>query len=191
MFGLSDDAFIRGKAPMTKRDIRALSLIRLGLDIDSKVLDIGAGTGSVSIEAARHASRGMVTAVERDEESVRLIHENKRHFNLDNLRIIEGLAPDALPDEQFDAVFIGGSGGNMTPILEWAIGHLVHGGRLVINTITIENSAQAVAYLRKANVDNLEVIQVAVSKGRFVGQVTMMEAQNPITIISCVNNQGV
>lgn len=191
MFGLPDDAFVRGKAPMTKRDVRALSLMRLGVEKESRVLDIGAGTGSVSIEAAIHASAGLVTAVERNKESVDLIRENIRHFNLDNVRIIEGLAPEALPDEMFDAVFIGGSGGNMTPILEWCAGHLVVGGRLVINTITIENTAQAVSYLKKSDVKDLEVIQVAVSKGRFVGQVTMMEAQNPITIISCTIRQGV
>lgn len=190
MFGLPDEAFIRGNAPMTKKDVRALSLLRLNLKTDSIVMDIGAGTGSISIEAANYARQGQVYAVERHAESIALIKQNKAHFGLDHLHIIEGYAPEVLPmDMSFDAIFVGGSGGQIEPILSWSLEHLKKGGRLVVNTITIENTGQATAYLKNAAVGDLEVIQVAISKGRFVGQVTMMEAQNPIMIISCTKKE--
>ena len=190
MFGLPDEAFIRGNAPMTKREVRALSLLRLNLTEDSTVIDIGAGTGSISIEAANYAKKGQVYAVERHSESVELIKKNKAHFGLEHLQVIEGYAPEVLPTHlMFDAIFVGGSGGQIEPILDWSLEHLKKGGRLVVNTITIENTGQAMAHLKNAAVADLEVIQVAISKGRFVGQVTMMEAQNPIMIISCTQKE--
>ena len=94
--GIPDAAFIRAKVPMTKEEVRSISLSKLQLQADSVVYDVGAGTGSISIEAACMADRGIVYAIEQKEEAVALIRENSRKFGVSNLQVIHGKAPDAL-----------------------------------------------------------------------------------------------
>lgn len=185
--GLSDEAFIRGKVPMTKQEIRILTLVKAQIEADAIIYDIGAGTGSLSIEAARLAPAGHVYAIERKKEAVALIEANGEHFGLRNLSVIEAEAPEgieALPAA--DVILIGGSGGHLEAILDCAAAKLRRGGRLVLNCITVQTLAEALSYLHAhADLYRYEAIQVQVSRLRRVGPYDMAEAQNPIYIITC------
>ena len=129
--GLPDAAFVRGKVPMTKQEIRILTLVKAQIGPRDIVYDIGAGTGSLSIEAARLAPEGHVYAVERKEEAIRLIEANGERFGLENLSVIEAEAPAGLENLPLaDAVLIGGSGGHLASILDCVAEKLREGGRL-------------------------------------------------------------
>ncbi|QUI21793.1 precorrin-6Y C5,15-methyltransferase (decarboxylating) subunit CbiT [Vallitalea pronyensis] len=180
--GIDDEQFIRGKVPMTKSEVRAVTMSKLRLMKDSRVLDIGAGTGSVTIECARIAKD--VTAVERHVEGVELIKANAEAFGVDTVKVIQGLAPDDLPDTTYDRVFIGGSGGQLPDIFHYLDTHLVSGGILVANTITIENTGKILSLLKEGTYDQIDVIQMGVSRSKAVGNSHMMLAENPITILS-------
>lgn len=182
--GIPDAAFYRGKAPMTKSEVRAITLSKMQLSKTAKVLDVGAGSGSITVEAALVASEGQVWGIERKEDAYEVFLENKKRFNCDNINTILGLAPADLPDEIFDAIVVGGSGGKMNEIIRYAMEHLVKGGRFVVNAITVETAYLALKGLKTDEFENLEVIQVQVSKGRNIGSLTMMEALNPIYVIS-------
>ncbi len=182
--GLPDSAFYRGKAPMTKSEVRAVTLSKLRLAKNSKVLDVGAGSGSITLECALSAPQGHVWGIERNEGALEVFRENIKRFDAHNITAIEGFAPDDLPDAQFDAIIIGGSGGKMDEIVDYAYKHLEFGGRLVINIVTIENLSKATEAIKSRKFGEFEVIQMQVSRGRPVGSVTLMEAMNPIFIIS-------
>ena len=185
--GLPDAAFVRGKVPMTKQEIRILTLVKAQIGPRDIVYDIGAGTGSLSIEAARLAPEGHVYAVERKEEAIRLIEANGERFGLENLSVIEAEAPAGLENLPLaDAVLIGGSGGHLASILDCVAGKMREGGRLVLNCITVQTLAAALDYLHAHEaVYRYEAIQVQVSRLRRVGPYDMAEAQNPIYIITC------
>ena len=185
--GLPDAAFVRGKVPMTKQEIRILTLVKAQIGPRDIVYDIGAGTGSLSIEAARLAPEGHVYAVERKEEAIRLIEANGERFGLENLSVIEAEAPAGLENLPLaDAVLIGGSGGHLASILDCVAGKMREGGRLVLNCITVQTLAAALDY-RHAHeaVYRYEAIQVQVSRLRRVGPYDMADAQNPVYIITC------
>lgn len=182
--GLPDASFYRGKAPMTKSEVRAVTLSKLRLERDAKVLDIGAGSGSITVEAALCASEGHVWGIERHNEAYEVFLENIKRFEIHNITPILGLAPEALPEELYNAIIIGGSGGQMQDIIKYAYDHLVLGGRLVVNIVTIENLGRATEAIKAMNYREFEVIQMQVSRGRPVGTVTLMEAMNPIYILS-------
>ena len=170
--GLSDEAFIRGKVPMTKQEIRILTIVKAQIEADDIIYDIGAGTGSLSIEAARLAPAGHVYAIEHKKEAVALIEAEAP----------EGI--EALPAA--DVILIGGSGGHLEAILDCAARKLRRGGRLVLNCITVQTLAAALSYLHAhADLYRYEAIQVQVSRLRRVGPYDMAEAQNPIYIITC------
>lgn len=184
--GMEDDAFIRGTVPMTKRDIRILTLAKARIRPDSVVYDIGAGTGSLSIEAAFQAGEGHVYAIERNPEGVRLIHENAGKFRVKNLTVIHEEAPrglDGLPP--CDAVLIGGSGGHLARLFEALEGKLKQGGRIVLNCITIQTLVQCIEYMRDHPGYTYEAIQVQVSCLRQVGPYDMAKAYNPVYIVDC------
>lgn len=185
--GLPDAAFVRGKVPMTKQEIRILTLVKAQIGPRDIVYDIGAGTGSLSIEAARLAPEGHVYAVERKEEAIRLIEANGERFGLENLSVIEAEAPAGLENLPLaDAVLIGGSGGHLASILDCVAEKLREGGRLVINCITVQTLAEALDYLHAhETVYRYEAVQVQVSRLRRVGPYDMAEAQNPVYIITC------
>lgn len=182
--GLLDETFYRGNAPMTKSEVRAVTLSKLRLGPDAKALDIGAGSGSITIEMALQATKGQVWGIERKDDAYEVFLENIRRFKCDNIKPVKGLAPADLPDEMFDGIVVGGSGGQMENIVAYCENHLNRNGRLVINIITIENLSRAVDAIKAHAFDDLDVIQMQVSRGRAVGSVTMMEAMNPIYIIS-------
>jgi len=181
---IPDDAFVRGKVPMTKEEVRTITMSKLRLHEEAIVLDVGAGTGSLSIECAFKASKGKVYAIERNEDGIELIHKNKVEFGVENVEIIAGLAPEALPqDVQFDSIILGGTGGNMTPILDYCKEHIKDKGWIVANMITLENMSTFLAYA-KNHFKHVEVVQINVSKSKMLKDITMMMAHNPIFIIS-------
>ena len=180
--GLSDEAFIHGKTPMTKRDVRALVVSALHLKPNGVVWDIGAGTGSVSVECARQCPLGEVYAVEMKDEALDLIRRNAERFHALNLRVVPGRALEvlsALPAP--DAVFLGGTTGTAEAIVELLRG-LQRPIRLVATAVTME-SAQALLRLMRPMVD-FEARQVAVSALESVGRYTMFKAENPVFIFS-------
>jgi precorrin-6B C5,15-methyltransferase / cobalt-precorrin-6B C5,C15-methyltransferase len=184
---LHEDAFAKRmprKGLITKREARLLSLAALGLRPDSVVWDIGAGSGSVAVEAAMLAPAGRVYAVEVDPEGVAICLDNVRAHRVDNVRVVAGRAPEALADlEAPDAVFVGGSKGSMEEIIAVALDRLKPGGRLVVNTITLENSGEAYqAFRRRDLVPEVTLLQI--SRAEPLAHYLRYEAQNPIQIFA-------
>ena len=185
--GIEDEAFIRGKAPMTKKEIRILTLAVAKIESTDVVCDIGAGTGSLSIEAALLAKEGHVYAVERKKEAASLIRRNAVKFGVENLTIIESEAPvglDQLP-KRLDAAIIGGTGSRLEEILDVLDERLKPGGFIVINCITVQTLAATLAYMRKRNDYIYDTVQVQVNRLKKIGPYDMAEAINPVYIISC------
>ncbi|MBM7614725.1 precorrin-6Y C5,15-methyltransferase (decarboxylating) subunit CbiT [Alkaliphilus hydrothermalis] len=183
--GIPDSYFIRGKVPMTKEEVRAIVMGKLRLKEDSVLVDVGAGTGSVSIEAALMTTGGMVYGIEHNEEALKLQAENKKAFGVENFEILQGRAKEVIKTiPLYDRVFIGGSGGELKEILHEVNNRLPAGGRVVITAVTIETSARALEELKNNTFEDIEVIAVSISRGRNTGKYTLMEAQNTINIIS-------
>lgn len=183
--GLRDECFLRGKAPMTKEEVRTVSLAKLGLKQDSVCYDVGAGTGSVSVEMALRAFDGTVYAIEKKEEAAKLLEENKRKFAADNLEIIRGTAPEAL--EELPApthVFIGGSSGNLGEIAALLL-EKNPAVRMVITCITLETLAEALSILKKDGALKAEVVQLGAARSKTLAGYHMMMGENPIYIITC------
>lgn len=179
---LKDEDFERGDCPMTKEDIRILSLAKLELEEDFNCLDIGAGTGSLSIEMARFCPKGKVTAVEMDEEALRVIAINKGKFKAENLKVISGEAMEVSKEisENFHRIFIGGSGGNIEDIIEVYGNKLYPQGKMVLNFITLKNVYKAMEKLKELGY-KVDITMVNINKSR--GESAMMMANNPIFII--------
>ena len=182
--GLPDDAFIRGKAPMTSSEIRSLSLCRLGLTSKAVLWDVGAGTGSVSVEAALACPEGRVLSIEFKKDALDLLEQNRARYCLQNMEIIEGRAPEALTLLPLPThVFIGGSGGKVRDILKvvfsknpWA--------RVVVNCITSETLAELQTALKDLPVQGFQCTQVMVNREQMLGQYHYLKAGNPVFIIS-------
>ena len=184
--GIEDEAFIRGKVPMTKQEIRVLTMVKARISPTDVVWDVGAGTGSMSVEAARLAPQGHVYAVERNGDGVSLIEKNKEKFGVGNLTVVEGEAPGALKDlPDCDAAIIGGSGNRLDDILDEVSSRLKSGGRVVMNCITIQTLAAALDYLRVHETEfSYEAIQVQINRLQAVGAYDMAKAINPIYIVT-------
>ena len=182
---VDDEEFSRGKAPMTKSEIRSLSVAKLQLPKDAVVYDVGAGTGSVTIELALAAVDGCIYAIERNQEACDLIEENKRKFGTPNIQVVHGLAPEAMEDLPAPThAFIGGSAGNLKEIITCLLGKnpLI---RLVINTVTLETMAEVSECLKALNLIEEETICVNVSRAKKLGAYHLMMGQNPIYIVTC------
>ncbi len=147
---------------MTKEAVRALALAKLELHRARHLIDIGAGTGSVSIEAALQNPALRVTAIERQADALRLLAENRQRFGCDNIAIVAGVAPLAVADKA-DAIFMGGSGGHLTALIDWSLAQLHPGGRLVMTFILQENLHSALAHLRQSGIHEVDCQQLAVS----------------------------
>lgn len=186
--GIEDDEFLRGKVPMTKQEVRILALAKAHISPDSIVYDIGAGTGSFSIEAARLAPRGRVFALEKNKEAVALIRANAEKFKLSNIEILLREAPDGMADlPNPDVVLIGGSGRHMEEILDLVTEKLPEGGRIVVTAITVQSLMQCISYMRThKDIYQYDAIQVQVSRLEKVGLYDMAKALNPIFIVTCV-----
>ena len=185
--GLPDELFTRHvgekAVPMTKSEVRAIITSKLRLEENSRLLEIGAGTGSVTIEAALAAHSGRVWALEKNPAALETCCANIARFGLDNITLLEGAAPEAIPDEVFDRVFIGGSGGNMAEIVARVLRQDAP-LRIVISAITLESVSEALAALKQGGGRNLEIVQAAVARSKPAGSKHLMLGLNPITIIA-------
>ncbi len=182
---MKDERFLRGhRIPMTKEVVRALVLERLELETARHFIDVGAGTGSVSIEAALRYPALDILAIERKDEALLLLAENIRHFGCHRIRIHAGVAPVPL-DKTADAIFIGGTGGHLTEIIDWALLHLNAGGRLVMTFILLENFTQALAHLKSCQVTALDGREIQVGELTALGQGHFFKPNNPTYFIAC------
>lgn len=179
---IPDEAFTRGDAPMTKSEVRTLSVAKLKLCRDSVVYDIGAGTGSVSIEMALTAYLGKVYAIEREDIAADLIEINKRKFQAANLEVVRGLAPEAMRDLPAPThAFIGGSSGNLRSIVECLL-EKNPDVRIVINSVTMETMAETMQVVKELNLVEEEIVNVTIAKSRRLGRYHLMTGQNPVYI---------
>ncbi|MDD6047138.1 MAG: precorrin-6A reductase [bacterium] len=189
---LPDEAFLRSTGagtgvPMTKAEVRAVSIAKLMLEPDSVVYDIGAGTGSVSVEMAGICTRGRIYAVECKPEAAALADKNRKHFGLYNLTIVEGMAPAACaPLPPPTHAFIGGTSGNMREVIAMLL-QKNPDVRIVINLIALESIAEAMHCIETFGFSYAEVVQVSVAKAKKLGRYHLMNGQNPITIITLQN----
>ncbi len=190
--GIPDELFCRDAAvPMTKEEIRCLSLSRLRLKPEHTLLDVGAGSGSVSIESALLLRQGRVIAVEKEKRALALLRQNAQRFGVSNLEIIEGAAPGALAGVgRADRIFIGGTGGRLPEILESCSALLVPGGVLVFNLLLLENLAAALHCLKGLPFGPPQVLSAALARGQPLGQKTMLVPLNPVFILSAQKEEG-
>ena len=189
--GLPDDAFAQKKplrGLITKSEVRAVSLYKLGLRRNSTVWDVGAGSGSVALEAALIASDGVVYAVERDAECVEMLRYNVAHLGPDNVVVVSGDAPDALDDLPApDCVFVGGGGKRLTSILERVAARLKSGGRVVVNLAAIERVSAAQACLESLGFA-VELTMISASRGKPLPDgTTRLAALNPVFVVAAAN----
>lgn len=184
-YGLPDDCFVRGDVPMTKSEVRSVSLSKLELTRDAVIYDIGAGTGSVSIEAAILASEGKVYAVEKNPEAIALIYQNIAAHRLSNVVVVQAAAPEALAELPVPShAFIGGSGGKLREIIRLLLDKNPK-IRIVANLITLESIGEMTACLREFGLTDSEVVQLSVAKSKKAGAYHLMMGQNPIYIVTC------
>ena len=188
---IKDSEYIRNSTPMTKEEIRAVIMAKLSIEKDECIFDIGAGTGSISIQSALYAYEGKVYAVECDTEAVEAIRQNIKKFNINNIEIIEGRAPDIIKDRGYsaDKIFIGGSSGEIVRIVDAALNILKDGGMLVMSFIVLENLLLCLNKLKESGY-SYEVISMQVSAGKEIGTGTMMIANNPIYILTMKKERG-
>ena len=188
--GIADGAFLRGEVPMTKQEVRAAALAKLAVRPDDTVWDVGAGTGSVSVELALAAREGRAYAVERSAEACALIRRNREKFGAWNLSLVEGEAPGALADLPApDAVFIGGTKGGMEEIVD-AVLRKNPDARLCITAIALETLSAAVAALTARGLE-AEVTQLAVSRAKPAGGLHLLMANNPTFLVTAKRGTGV
>ena len=182
--GVPDRWFVRGRVPMTKEEIRWLSLCRLGLKSQSVFYDIGSGTGSIAVEAALRSKQLRVYAVEHGEEACGLIAENASRAGVKNLVVVKGEAPECLGELPVPThAFIGGSGGRLREIL-LALREKNPHVRVVLNAVSLETVAEVVALWKELLICEEEITQIAVSRAKKAGSHHLMQAENPIYVIS-------
>ena len=188
---IKDEEFIRGKAPMTKEDIRALSIWKMNLSDKSNVLDIGSGTGTITVQSAMIAKDGKVYSIERDEEAYNTSIKNIQKFKANNVLLEKGEAKDILDKYieyklSFDSIFIGGSGGDLELLIEKSDLLLKNQGTLVMNFITLNNAYKGIEKVKSLKYET-EITAVNISKSKENSY--MMIANNPIYIISCYKGE--
>lgn len=188
MVYIKDSEFIRGKCPMTKEEIRILSVAKMNLEENSVVLDIGSGTGSITVQAAKIAKNGKVLAIEKDDEAFDITKQNVEKFKCNNVKVIKNDASSVLDrviseNVKFNSIFIGGSSGQLEDIILKA-NTLVHkGGTIVMNFITLDNAYRAIEVMKKLDY-SVDISLINISKNR--RNTSMMMALNPIYIIQCI-----
>lgn len=181
--GLPDEAYLRGGVPMTKQEVRAAALAKLAVKPDDTVWDVGAGTGSISVELALAARRGRAYAIEYKDEALALIRQNRERFGAWNLRVVPGKAPEALAELPVpDAVFIGGSEGRLRDIID-AVLAANPKSRLCVSAISLETLSAALDFFAAHGIA-AEVAQISVSRAKPGGKLHLLLANNPVFLIS-------
>ena len=181
---LADGDFLRGKAPMTKEEIRELAICKLRIEPGHTVWDVGAGTGSVSIEAALAAPRGVVYAIEKKPDALDLLRQNREAHGVPNMVVVEGEAPgvlDELPAP--DRVFVGGSSGTMDEIIALAFAANPN-VRVCATAVTLETLSELLGCIRNRGVANADIVQLSVARADKIGSYHLMRAENPIYLVT-------
>ncbi|MCR5208765.1 MAG: precorrin-6Y C5,15-methyltransferase (decarboxylating) subunit CbiT [Lachnospiraceae bacterium] len=181
---IPDSEFIRGKVPMTKEEVRTVTISKLHLGSNKVFWDIGSGTGSVSVQAAIMYPGLRICAIEHDPEGIELIKKNMDKFATDGIEVIEGDAPDCfahISGRAPDAAFIGGSGGKLEQIIE-KLYELNDHMRIAVNAVTTETVIAINNIMKQYPIKDRDVIQMYVSREREIGNLHLMEAQNPVYI---------
>ena len=182
--GISDECFERGSAPMTKEEVRTISLSKLALTKDSVIYDVGAGTGSIGLECAIQAYDGHVYAIEKKKDAADILYRNQKKFAVTNFDVIIGEAPETLEKLPTPThAFIGGSCGQMQSIIEILLEKNPQ-IRIVINCIAMETVAEVMELVKENRFDYTDIVQVSVNKSRTMGGYHMMMGQNPVYIVT-------
>ena len=183
--GIEDDAFTRADVPMTKQEIRSITLSKLQLGKGSIVWDIGSGSGSVTVECAIQAAEGCVYAIEKEADAAALTRENLAKFGIQNAAVVEGSAPQALMDLPAPThAFIGGSTGNLKEILDVLLAKNPK-VRIVANAVTMETAAELSEAAKRFSYS--DICCANISRGRKLGRYHLMTAQNPVYIVTMQN----
>ena len=180
----SDEAYERGKVPLSKEEIRAMALSKLRLTADAVCYDIGAGTGGMTMDIARFVPRGTIYAFEKKDEACELLRKNAQKFHAKNVQILQGSAPEILADVVPPThAFIGGSGGRLREIVELLL-EKNPSVRVVIDAITLETVSEASELLKTLPVEDVDIVSVTVAKAKTAGTYHLMESMNPVYIFS-------
>jgi precorrin-6Y C5,15-methyltransferase (decarboxylating) len=184
LLGIDDDEFATAKKLITKQEVRAVTLAKLRLQDDLVMWDVGAGSGSVSIEASNLMPNGKLFAMEKNPQYLAFIRDNLRKFAARNVVLIEAFAPEGLDDlPDPDRVFIGGSGGMLEEIIEAVDRRLKPEGLIVLNAVTLDTLTKSVEFLEDHGY-TVEVTCVNIAKTRGLTEYKMFDAHNPVYIIA-------
>ena len=183
--GIPDELFDRTeKVPITKEDIRAIVISKLRLKEGHSAIDIGCGSGSITVELCLQ-TKGKVYAIDFDEKAVELTKKNLQRFGVKAEEVILAKAQDVLSNlPQVNSIIVGGTWGDTKQVIDLAVGRLKKGGRIVIDTILIETMYQALTAINRLELNEIDITQITISKARKVTTGTMMLARNPVMIIS-------
>ena len=193
LFGNPEEAFVQSKPKSglsTRAEMRCLALAQMDIHSGSTVWDIGAGSGSVALEAAQLARDGRVYAIERDLEEYRLILANAERFGVKNVEAVHGSAPEVLADlPKPDAVFVGGTGREVKVLLQEAYACLHPRGRLVVNVASLENLTAAYACLRQHE-EEVNVWMLNIARGNDQMEGIRFESLNPSFLLAIEKQAG-
>jgi precorrin-6Y C5,15-methyltransferase (decarboxylating) len=182
--GMPEFAYIHDQGLITKAEIRVLTLAKLRLSPHHIMWDLGAGSGSVSVDASYYVTEGTIIAVERRPDRIEHIRQNQERFGIGNLEIVKATLPEGMSElPSPDRIFVGGGGENMISIIETAGSYLKSGGIIVVNTILINRLEKIIRVLKKLNLET-EVIHVQIGRGKEMSYGIRMEALNPVWIIT-------
>jgi len=189
--GIPDEEFDRTESvPITKEEIRAIQISKARLSPGQTVLDIGCGSGSITVEAGLQVeSDGQVTGVDLDPNAIELTNRNLKKFGVDNATLILGNAKEKISElPEANAIFIGGTGGDTQEIVQLCEDKLKPGGRIVIGVILIETLYAVLQTIEKLKFDAIDITQITIGKSRKTSTGTMMLARNPVTVISATKS---
>ncbi|SFL73837.1 precorrin-6Y C5,15-methyltransferase (decarboxylating) subunit CbiT [Halanaerobium salsuginis] len=181
--GIEDQFFYRDQVPMTKSEIRALIISKLKLKSGQIIYDIGAGSGSVSIETALQVKDGLVYAVEKEKQACQVIEKNIERFKVNNIKLIQGTAPEALNTlEAADRIFIGGSSGKLAEILTLSLKKLKAGGIILLSAITLNTLTEVASYFNNGS-EEVEVWSININYTQKIKDYKLFKALNQIFLI--------
>ncbi len=182
--GIPDEEFHGfDEAPMTKQEVRVVTLAKARINNTDVIYDVGAGCGSITVEAAMMAREGRIIAIEKNSERIEFLRSNLTKFNIHNVEVVEGEAPEVLSDLPLaDRILIGGTGGKMKSIIKKCTERLRQNGKIVINTVTLESLSDAIMTLDALDLE-FNVVQIAVSRGVLVDGKRIIKGLNPVYII--------